>query len=136
MRLALEKTKISERNRYWYLVWAKQYVDFLKDRPVATSAEADVLRFLKGKSRPGRERWQLAQAIDAIVFLLRQVFDRSDVSGARLKQKLPEVLRSVVRSAEDGQAAGSEVAMSLPAKKRRRRWGDYDRAGAIFAAFG
>ena len=83
MRSALEKSEVREKTRHWYLVWAKQYLAFLKSLDVARSGEADVLRFLEVKSRPGRERWQLAQAVDVYFNYNGQ---RPDVSLTRLRR--------------------------------------------------
>jgi integron integrase len=131
MRSALAKSKVPEKSRRWYLVWAEQYVEFLRSRKVAQSGEAEVAAFLEVKLRAGREGWQLAQAVDAIVFLLRHVCRRSDVSAARLKQKIPESPKGAGRRPAAEQSTRAEAEMPFPPRQPLRPWGNYRRPGAV-----
>lgn len=129
MRAGLASSKIPEKTRYWYLVWAKQFVGFVKGREVARSTEGDVSVFLEARARAGRPRWQLVQAVDAIVFLLCEVCDRRDISAGRLKQGIPA--RRERDTSSNGRSHREENRMPGPAKRPVRQQSKQRRPGAI-----
>lgn len=131
MRSALAKSHLPEKSRRWYLIWGKRYIGFLASRQVTRSDEADVVAFLQLKAHARRERWQLTQAVDAIVFLLRQVCNRSDISAARLKQKIPRPPAGAHHRPTAGETARADAAAPFPPRQRPRPGRNDNRPGAI-----
>ena len=120
MRAALERSTVPEKKRYWYLVWARRFLGYLGASDIGQCGPGEIVGFLQAKSNVGRERWHLEQAVDAIVFLLRAVGTRNDLSAEELKREIPQTAGGRIHGGGARKGGSRNIPTGQPRRGRGR----------------